>query len=295
MRVLIIGCGYVGFELGKQLVEHGNEVFGLRRGASNDEKLTQAGITSLVADITNPPTLAHLPSDYDWVINSVASGGGDVEDYRKIYLDGTRNVLEWLAACPPRKYVYTSSTSVYAQDDGSVVEENSVAEGATGASKILVQAEAVLLDRARAGAFPAVILRVAGIYGPDRGHWFKLFLRGEAAIEGDGGRTLNMTHREDVAGAIIAALERGKSGEIYNVVDDEPVSQYLFFHWLSGTLNLPMPPTGELENERKRGASNKRISNSKLKRELGYRFRFPTFREGYANEIRKLREAGVLS
>src|SRR5258706_923238 len=295
MRVLIIGCGYIGLEAGKQLIECGNQVFGLRRGASGDDKLVQAGITPVVADITHPATLACLPSDFDWVVNCVASGGGAAEDYRRVYLAGTRNLLEWLPASPPRKYVYPSSTSVYGQDDGSVVQENSVAEGATTASKILVQTESLLLDRVRTSTFPAVILRVAGIYGPDRGHWFKLFLRGDAVIEEDGGRMLNMAHREDVAGAIIAALEKGKPGEIYNVVDDEPVSQYLFFHWLSGTLNRPMPPTGEREKDRKRGASNKRISNSKLRKELGYRFRFPTFREGYANEIQKLGEAAVLS
>ena len=81
--------------------------------------------------------------------------------------------------------------------------------------------------------FPAVILRVAGIYGPERGHWFRQFLNDEARIEGDGSRWLNMIHRDDVAGCIIAALKNGRAGEIYNAVDDEPVRQIDFFRWLA--------------------------------------------------------------
>ena len=73
-----------------------------------------------------------------------------------------------------------------------------------------------------------MILRVAGIYGPGRGHWFKQFLRGEARIEGDGSRCLNMIHRDDLIGCIIAALEHGRPGEIYNAVDNEPVRQLKF-------------------------------------------------------------------
>lgn len=294
MRALIVGCGYVGMELGRQLIERSHEVLGLRRQPGRDEAFAAFGIKPLAADITRPETLKQLPNDFDWVVNCAASGGGTVEDYRSVYLDGTRNLLEWLAAKPPRKYVFTSSTSVYSQDDGSVVDEESTATGATGASKVLVETEQELLKAAKKG-FPASILRVAGIYGPARGHWFKLYLQGVATIEGDGGRYLNMAHREDVAGAIIAGLEQGKAGEIYNVADDEPVSQHLFFQWLSAELNRPMPPVGEPPKERKRGASNKRISNSKLKRELGYRFRFPTFREGYGHEIKRLRREGALA
>ena len=87
-----------------------------------------------------------------------------------------------------------------------------------------------------------MILRVAGIYGPGRGHWFKQFLRGEARIEGDGSRWLNMIHRDDVVGVIIAALERGKPGEIYNAADNEPVTQLKFFEWLAAELKRPLPP-----------------------------------------------------
>jgi nucleoside-diphosphate-sugar epimerase len=139
-------------------------------------------------------------------------------------------------------------------------------------------------------------LRVAGIYGPGRGHWFRQFLRGEARIAGDGSRWLNMIHRDDVAGCIIAALERGRPGEIYNAVDDEPVTQLKFFEWLAEELKRPLPPgiPADEEIRRKRGGTNKRVSNAKLRAELKYEFQFPDFRKGYGAEIARSMNAGEL-
>ena len=96
-----------------------------------------------------------------------------------------------------------------------------------------------------------------------------------------------MIHREDLIGVIIAALENGKAGEIYNATDNVPVSQLDFFKWLAAELKKPMPPTvlADTETARKRGATNKRVSNAKLRAELKYEFKFPDFRAGYAAEI----------
>lgn len=280
MKCLIIGCGYVGLPLGAELVRQGHEVFGLRRSAAAGKELQAAGIKPLVADITRPETLAKLPGGFDWVVNCVAAGGG-AANYRLVYLEGTRNLLAWLGAAPPEKFVYAGSTSVYAQYDGSVVTEESPADPVAETAKILRQTENVLLAAARK-SFPAVILRVAGIYGPGRGHWVKQFLRGEARIEGDGSRWLNMIHRDDVVGGIIAALKNGRAGEIYNASDDEPVSQLNFFAWLAEILGKPLPPAvPETPDERKRGVTAKRVSNTKLRTELKYEFRFPDFRAGY--------------
>ena len=116
-------------------------------------------------------------------------------------------------------------------------------------------------------------------------------------MEGKGDRILNMIHRDDVVCAIIAALKNGRPGEIYNIVDDEPVTQFNFFQWLSGPLGKDLPPVAP-ENSpavRKRGATNKRVSNRKLKMELGYQLKYPTFRQGYTAEILRLDRAGELS
>src|SRR3954469_3752948 len=161
MRVLIIGCGYVGLPLGAELVRQGHEVFGVRRSAEGEAELKAAGIQPLVADITKPEELTKLPGPFDWVVNTVSSTKGGVEEYQQVYLQGTRNLIEWLAAAPPKKFVYTSSTSVYGQTDSSPVKETSPAEPASETSRVLVETEKVLLEAAQQQRFPAVILRVA--------------------------------------------------------------------------------------------------------------------------------------
>jgi nucleoside-diphosphate-sugar epimerase len=199
-------------------------------------------------------------------------------------------LVEWLAPHPLKKFVYTSSTSVYAQNDGSQVKESSPTEPSAETSKILVETEKTLLAAVAELKFPAVILRVAGIYGPDRGHWFKQFMSDTAHLEGDGSRCLNMIHRDDLIGCIIAALKSGRAGEIYNAVDDEPVSQLHFFQWLAQAVDKPLPPSAPENPDaiRRRGVTNKRVSNRKLKMELGHRFKYPTFRQGYSAELLRL-------
>ena len=303
MRVLIVGCGYVGVPLGAELVRLGHEVSGLRRSPAAENELKAAGIQPLIGDVTRPETLAKLPRDFEWVVNCAAAGG-NADNYREVYLLGTRNLIEWLACGdeaqrrpapnPLRKFVYTSSTSVYAQNDGSQVKESSPTEPLAETSKILVETEKVLLAAVAERQFPAVILRAAGIYGPDRGHWFTRFMQDAAHLEGDGARCLNMIHRDDLVGCIIAALKNGRAGEIYNAADDEPVSQLHFFQWLAQAVDKPLPPS-EPENpdaSRRRGVTNKRVSNRKLKMELGHQFKHPTFRQGYSAELLRLDRAG---
>lgn len=307
MRVLIVGCGYVGLPLGAELVRLGHEVFGLRRSAVAEHELKKAGIKPLIADITKTAQLVELPASYDWVVNCVSSTHGGVEEYRRVYLQGTRNLIKWLSpaftdasarqASPLRKFVYTSSTGVYGQTDGSTVNETSSTEPVAETAGVLVEAEKILLGTFQQRQFPGVILRVAGIYGPDRCHWLKLYLKNEAKIDGKGGRVLNMIHRDDVVGAIIAALKNGRAGEIYNAVDDEPVKQRSFFEWLAETLGKSLPPrvAEDLNEMGKRGVTSKRVSNRKLKMELGYRFIYPDFRKGYAAELQRLGRTGHLN
>ncbi|MGI8964791.1 MAG: SDR family oxidoreductase [Limisphaerales bacterium] len=297
MRVLIIGCGYVGLPFGAELVRLGHEVSGIRRSQDGMEELSAAGIKPLAADITNLEQLKKIPADFDWVVNTVSASKGGAEKYREVYFNGTKNLIEWLSPDPPKKFVYTSSTSVYGQTDAAQVKETSPAEPANETSKILIATEKLLLAAVVEQKFPVIILRVAGIYGPERGHLFQQFLKNEAKIFGQGRRLINMIHRDDLIGAIMAALKSGRAGEIYNAVDDEPVPQIHFFRWLSETLGKNMPPfANETENaKRKRGLTNKKVLNRKLKMELGYQFKYPTFRQGYTAEILLLDRAGKLS
>ncbi len=296
MRTLIIGCGYIGLPLGAELVRQGHEVIGIGRNAEGRADLKEAGIKAANADVTQPESLRRIEGTFDWVVNCVSSSHGGLEDYRRVYLEGTRHLLDWLAATPPKKFIYTSSTGVYGQDNGAVVKEEHTTEPASETGKVLVATEQLLLTAARERKFPAAILRIAGIYGPGRIHLLRQFLANESRIEGRGERHLNMIHRDDVVGALIAALQSARPGEVYNVVDDEPIAQVHFLRWLSETLGKWMPPAASPEEvaKKKRGVTNKKVSNRRMKMELGYLPKYPTFRQGYTAEIKRLDEAGEL-
>ena len=266
MRILITGCGYVGLPLGQALAAHGHTVHGVRRNP-----FTAEGITTHTADLTQPGALDTLPRDFDWVINTVSSSRGGAEAHRAIFLDGTRNLLDWLDEMPAR-LIFTSSTSVYQQTDSQWVDEETQNAPATGTGATLTETEELFLN----AAVPATILRVAGIYGPERGYLFRQFLKGEAVMTGPD-RWLNMIHRDDVISAILMAMEIEPG--IYNATDNEPVTQLAFFEWLAELTGRPLPPVGGA-GSRKRAITNKRVRNAKLKA-TGWQLKYPTFREGF--------------
>jgi nucleoside-diphosphate-sugar epimerase len=290
MRTLIVGCGYVGLALGTELKRLGHEVFGVRRSTACRADFESAGIGLIAADLTRPETFEAFHGPFDWVVNLASAGQGGVEEYRQVYLTGTRNLLAWLRAAPPKKYVYTSSTGVYGQTDGSAVKEESEMVPPNETGVVLRQTEELVLAAVAEWKCPAVILRLAGIYGPGRGHYFRQFLAGTAKIEGDGLRHINMIHLDDVVGVILDVLKSGRPGDVFNAVDDEPVTQLYFFRWLAESLGKDLPPFDPTatQAERKRGWTNKKVLNRKLKMQLGYRFRYPTFRQGYTAEIQRL-------
>lgn len=285
VRILIIGCGYIGTPLGAALRGGGHEVTGTRRGGDVQGDLARAGIKPVKLDVTDADAVRRLPGEFDWIVNCAASKGGGVPDYERLYFEGTLNLLKRFESSLPGKFVFTSSTSVYGQNDGSEVTESSATKPMAGTAKVLARTEQLLLESSARG-FPAIILRLAGIYGPGRGYWLRQFQAnsGEAGWEAD--RWVNMIHRDDVVTAIMAALECGRGGEIYNVADDEPATPRTIGEWLAKMLKRPIPQSRtEFRTERKRGTSSKRVSNSKMKSQLGCRLKYPTFREGFATEL----------
>jgi nucleoside-diphosphate-sugar epimerase len=271
-NVLIVGCGYIGQATAARLRANGCEVTGWVRTDETASSLGKAGVSPFVGDASSATDWKRIKPEFDCVVHCASSGRGGVDSYRAVYLEGMRRVTQHLAKC---RIVFVSSTSVYAQNDGEIVTEKSLAQPTAETAKILREAEE------EGSQAKAIVLRVAGIYGPERSVFLNKFRSGEAMIEGDGTRWINQVHRDDVAAAIVHALGQGEPGEIYNVCDNEPVTYTAFYEWLAPRLGRPMPPYGPTNPDRKRGLTNKRVSNEKL-RSSGWSPIYPTFRDGYA-------------
>jgi nucleoside-diphosphate-sugar epimerase len=273
-RVVIFGCGFVGVRAARLFAEAGWEVLGVTRSASSAEALAGEPYHVFACDISDPAAMAAATGLHsaDAVISAVSSGRGGEEAYRQVYLRGLENIHALLR---PGRVLFVSSTSVYAQNDGSWVTEESPAEPVSPTSRILRDAEELALG---AGGRVA---RLAGIYGPGRSVLLRKFLDGTAVIEGDGGRHINQIHADDAAAALFRLIDGELAPGIYNVADDQPVTQLACAEWIAAALARPLPPRGPVDLQRKRGVTNKRVSNRKL-RSLGWSLRYPTFREALA-------------
>jgi len=284
MKVVVLGCGYVGLELGRQLTAAGHDVVGVRRSDAGLEAVADAGLDPVRADVTEPETLADVP-DADWVVFAASSGGRGADAARRVFVDGLQNAVDAFAAreSPPARLVYTSSTGVYGDHDGDWVDEATPLDPTTDKTRVLARAEEVALS----APFSSTVTRFAGLYGPDR-YRLERYLEGPVT-EG----YLNMVHRDDAAGAVRFALERDVD-DVLLVVDDEPVSKWEFADWLADACGVARPEkrtkterlaAGDLsEAARRRILTSKRCSNERL-RTLGYEFAYPTFRAGYRAAI----------
>jgi nucleoside-diphosphate-sugar epimerase len=175
--------------------------------------------------------------------------------------------------------IYTSSTSVYPQGEGATIDETAATGGGERAT-VLLAAE----ERLRAAGARWFILRLAGIYGPGRHHFVTQVREGE--MSGYAGQHLNLIHRDDTAAAIWACFTAPADvrNEIFNVVDDGPATKAEIGAWLAHELRV-VPPrfTGEPAGPRRTVTPDRLIANGKLKARLGWRPRYPTFREGCAH------------
>ncbi|MCX8156026.1 MAG: SDR family oxidoreductase [Verrucomicrobiae bacterium] len=293
MRALILGCGYVGTALAAELLQRGAEVHAVRRSAAEPVPAPLERVRWLTLDLTRREAVQTLRQRWEVVINCVSSSRGGVEVYRQVFLEAGRHLREVLAADPPDLYIHLSSTSVYGQTDGGWVTEDSPTAPASETAQVLVATE----QEWRAAGLPVTILRLAGIYGPGRCFWLQQFLAGQARLGEGEGRWLNMIHRDDVVAAILAAWEQraAAAGRVYNVADDHPVTPRELYGWLAEVLHRPLPPAAEAGERapRKRALTHKRVSNLRLKAELGWQPRYPDFRRGFGEEIRRLQSEGL--
>lgn len=276
-RVLIVGCGYIGTVLAEKLARFA-EVLAVTSSDERHTRLKSIGARPIIADVQNKDWLNGLPRSADVIVNTISSGG---RDYRAIYWQSNRDLLEKYSSKPPKQMIYTSSTSVYAQTDGSIVTEEDEAEPSSPMREVLLETERMLLDDKN---FPSIaILRLGGIYGPDRHALLDDLRGGVQFFPEDPNRWINQIHRDDAVAAILHVLKLDVKREVYNVVDDEPVRYATCLKWLAKQVEVEPPvfDPGALAQRKRRGPKpHRKISNAKLKA-TGWSPTYPSFREGF--------------
>ena len=282
-RVLIVGCGFVGEATANLFYANGWEVTGWTHSEESAARLNVEKPYSVTAhDITDANHVFSAAQQFpggnkpDALVDCVSTGrGGGPEQYRRVYLDGARHLT---AAFRPTRFVYTGSTSVYAQTNGEMVDEKSLTLPDRETGRILLETEATVL-----AAPGGMVARLAGIYGPGRSVLLKKFLAGEAIIEGDGSRWLNQIHRDDAATALFHLAQADSPPGVYNIPDGTPLTQLALYRGLATQFGRPLPLSGPEDRGRKRGWTSKRVSNARM-RSLGWQPRYPSFLDWAAEQ-----------
>jgi nucleoside-diphosphate-sugar epimerase len=275
-QVLIAGCGDVGNALATRLLADGCDVWGVRRRID----ALATGIHPWRIDLTDPSSFGGPPVAFDYLFYTASADRRDEDHYRAVYVDGLSDLLRTLrdADCNLRRVLFTSSTAVYAQSEGQWVDEDSVTAPSQFNGRVLLEAEAIVGEAPAMG----INVRFSGIYGPGRTRLVRKVWNGEATAAGS---WTNRIHVEDCAGVLQHLMRLENPHALYLASDDEPALSEDTATWLSAELGVAAPPATL------RGSLNKRCRNTRL-RDAGYRFTYPTFREGYQPIVREfLREA----
>lgn len=271
MKVLIVGCGYLGTALGERLAGNNHEVWALRRDEEALKTLAAKGLRPFRADLLKPESLKTLPSFQAAIL---CQASGEKESYEQIYYQATRNILDALWRQELKKLILISSTSVYGLMDGSWVDEKDDARKAGAADRDaewLLKTEDLVLSESQ-----GIVFRLGGIYGPGRN---RLEALKSGTLKPSFSEVyVNRIHVDDAVSGIHLLLEKGRPKEIYLGVDDCPSTQKEFYEWLCPKLGLKIT-TDKILKESAR-VSNKRCLNKKIK-ELGLKLKYPTFKEGY--------------
>jgi nucleoside-diphosphate-sugar epimerase len=280
-HLVIFGCGYVGTAVAAAAARRGWTVTALTRNPATAATLSQRGVTrALVADLAADDWHGQVSGPVDYVLNSVGSGGGAVENYRRAYVEGMNSIAKWLKTSSAGRpdFAYTSSTSVYPKSVCGTVDEATPTSADTPHVAQLLEAERIVEQRIGSHCARWFVLRLAGIYGPGRHRLLDVARSGEWLATGaDFNRPINLTHLDDIVGAVIACFDSGTAPSgLYNVADGQPASRQEILQWLCQRLGKPGPETSPPEASKRR-----RIDTAKLARETAWRARHPDFRSGY--------------
>lgn len=275
---LIIGCGYLGKRVATHWKSQGHDVYALTRSDENAEEFSRQGWQPIIGDITSPETLTKFPK-VDTVLLAVGYDRHAGYDIDTVFVDGIKNVVSTLPQ-EVSKLIYISSTGVYAQTDGEWVDEESECKPTRPGGIACCRAEEFL--RQSQFADRLVVLRLAGLYGPDRIPRLENIKNGDPISSPKNGY-INLIHVDDAVRVVDAVSVNCVAPNTIVVSDDEPVTRSDYFGFVASCMGAP--PIQFTEPDTKshaasRALANKRIRNDKMKRELNFELSFPSYREG---------------
>lgn len=277
--LLVIGCGYLGERVADRWQERGQTLSVLTRSAARADEFQRRGWNAVTGDVCSRASLDSLPGARTvlWAVGFDRSAANSQE---AVYVDGVANVSEVLKGrCDT--FVYISSSSVYGQSDGSWVDESSPTVPTQPGGICCLRAETLLQERGPATRHR--VLRLSGIYGPNRLLSRVAALQAGEPLSGSPEAWLNLIHVDDAAEAVdaVATSEGLPEFETFLVSDDRPLTRGDYYARLAELVNAPVPRFDEDQTARRgSGGLNKRCSSRKLKTMTGWQPRYPSALEG---------------
>jgi len=275
--LISFGHGYVAQALGQALLADGWQVFGTTRDASRADALANTGVTPLLWSDEGAIRAAMGQASH-LLASAAPSPQGD-----PVLAAFGPNIA---TAAPRLRWAgYLSTTGVYGDHQGAWVDEDTPLTPSTarGQARVLAEAEWQALT-----ALPLHIFRLAGIYGPGRGPFAKL-RAGTAQRIVKPGQVFSRIHRDDIVRVLRASMAHPNPGRMYNLCDDDPAPPQDVIGHAAQLLGLPMPPEIAFDQAdlgpmaRSFYAESKRVSNARIKQELGVSLAYPTYRQGLAS------------
>lgn len=278
-NILIVGAGFVGGKLASALVELGHQVSVIRYSNTPID-----GVNVIQADVTEPLELGILPENIDIFVYCVSAHTFSQEAYHAHYVQGLTHCLQGVSASRVVHGFFVSSSGVYAQSNGEWVDENSPTSPDTFSGQEMLTAEQTLLS---SSIKSSTIVRLSGIYGPGRNRLINQARSGGYA-DVEPPIWTNRIHRDDCVNVLVFLIDRALTGkaldELYLATDDEPAPLHEILEWMQQELDFINDDDKPVQMNRK---SNKRLSNKRL-RDLGYTFKYPSFKDGYLPQIKAI-------
>lgn len=280
MNKLVVGCGYLGQRVANVWRNEGSSVYVVTRKPDRANRLSDSGFIPIIADVTKLDSFDLLP-EVSTVLFAVGFDRTSGDTIHDVYVSGLQRTLDALAASIPGKkprFVYISSTGVYGQSSNEWVDEHSTCEPKREGGRACLAAENLLAEHA-IGA-NRIILRLAGIYGPDRVPRLA-DVKENRPLPVNGDSYLNLIHVDD-ASAIVASAENIVGPKMMLVADGHPVLRREFYQYAANLLDVSVEFTDAPADAsaRQRSKGGKRCRVDLMKRQLDYELRFPTYRHG---------------